>query len=209
MNIEAVERRKRTVAILNERGVPYRDDLPVLGTTESAKLRSTQEVILRSLCLCAVMAKGFEYPLEWYEELLSDSELRPAFSPDELVFLGNSKPEQSVADSFTWRGESCWTLLWSIGLIDTLEPPTQQFDADVFDDVFVDGWRANAKMRPEVEIFDGLDLIYLYHWAVVGAGVGWAVCEDVLPSVVYERHYALNWLIGYCDQSWDEVTTDT
>ena len=36
-----------------------------------------------------------------------------------------------------------------------------------------------------------------------------AVCEDVLPSVVYERHYALNWLIGYCDQSWDEVTTDT
>jgi hypothetical protein len=29
------------------------------------------------------------------------------------------------------------------------------------------------------------------------------------PGVLYERHYALNWLIGYCDQEWDEVTTDT
>ncbi|WP_371258328.1 DUF4272 domain-containing protein [Bradyrhizobium sp. WSM471] len=24
-----------------------------------------------------------------------------------------------------------------------------------------------------------------------------------------ERHYALNWLIGYHEQAWDNVTTDT
>ena len=28
-------------------------------------------------------------------------------------------------------------------------------------------------------------------------------------GVVMERHYALNWLIGYSDQEWDDVTTDT
>lgn len=33
--------------------------------------------------------------------------------------------------------------------------------------------------------------------------------DDVEPGVVYERHYALNWLIGYMDQEWDEISTDT
>jgi uncharacterized protein DUF4272 len=28
-------------------------------------------------------------------------------------------------------------------------------------------------------------------------------------GVVYERHYALNWLIGYMGREWDDVTTDT
>jgi hypothetical protein len=27
--------------------------------------------------------------------------------------------------------------------------------------------------------------------------------------VVYERHYALNWLTGYMDQDWDDISTDT
>ena len=29
------------------------------------------------------------------------------------------------------------------------------------------------------------------------------------PGVVYERHYALNWLIRYSDQEWDDISTDT
>jgi hypothetical protein len=29
------------------------------------------------------------------------------------------------------------------------------------------------------------------------------------PSIVYERHYALNWLIQYLDQDWDNVQTNT
>jgi Domain of unknown function (DUF4272) len=27
--------------------------------------------------------------------------------------------------------------------------------------------------------------------------------------VVYERHYALNWLMNYLGQAWDDVSTDT
>ena len=29
------------------------------------------------------------------------------------------------------------------------------------------------------------------------------------PGVVYERHYALNWLTKYGDVGWDNVPTDT
>ena len=32
---------------------------------------------------------------------------------------------------------------------------------------------------------------------------------DVNPSVIRERHYAFNWIIGYCNQTWDEISTDT
>ena len=28
-------------------------------------------------------------------------------------------------------------------------------------------------------------------------------------DVVIERHHALNWLIGYENQQWDDVSTDT
>jgi len=27
--------------------------------------------------------------------------------------------------------------------------------------------------------------------------------------VTLERHYALNWLIGYMEQEWDDISTDT
>lgn len=209
MDAEAAERRNRTVAILNERDVPHRADLPVLASSQHANLRSTHDVILRSLCLWAVMAKGLDYHLDWYQEFLTDSELQPAYSPDEAAFLADPSPDQSIADNFTWRGVSSWTLLWSIGLVDSLAAPTEDFDPDGFDEILIEGWRAKAKMRPESVIYNEHDLTYLYHWAVRGAGVGSTVCEDVLPSVVYERHYALNWLIGYCDQPWDDVTTDT
>ena len=33
--------------------------------------------------------------------------------------------------------------------------------------------------------------------------------ESYDAGVVQERHYALNWLIGYCGQDWDNITTDT
>jgi hypothetical protein len=67
-----------------------------------------------------------------------------------------------------------------------------------------------AELRPLSEILDEADLIYRYSWAVVDARVnGQPPPANLNQGVVYERHYALNWLIGYMDQDWDEVTTDT
>jgi len=52
-------------------------------------------------------------------------------------------------------------------------------------------------------------LIYRIHWAVVEAQLH----KQPMPAglnadVVYERHYALNWLTYYGDD-WDNVSTDT
>jgi hypothetical protein len=45
---------------------------------------------------------------------------------------------------------------------------------------------------------------------VVDARVnGRATPAGLDADVIMERHHALNWLIGYMDQAWDDVTTDT
>lgn len=68
----------------------------------------------------------------------------------------------------------------------------------------------DAKLRPLNEILDQADLIYRYHWGVVNARLKKTKAPANLQGgVVKERHYMLNWLIGYQDQKWDEISTDT
>lgn len=77
-------------------------------------------------------------------------------------------------------------------------------------DLGTEGLRKKARLRPQADILDACDLIYRYHWAVVDARLKNAPAPAGLDSgVVYERHYALNWLVGYMDQDWDDISTDT
>ncbi len=69
---------------------------------------------------------------------------------------------------------------------------------------------ADAKLRPLPEILDHADRIYRYHWAVVDARVnGRDPLPSMEPGVTLERHYAFNWLVGYMEQEWDDIGTDT
>ncbi len=69
---------------------------------------------------------------------------------------------------------------------------------------------AQAKLRPQAELLDAADLIYRTHWAVRQARLdGEPSPAGLDPGVVHERHYALNWLIGYAGQAWDDMSTDT
>jgi hypothetical protein len=71
-------------------------------------------------------------------------------------------------------------------------------------------FRAQATLRTTADILDGLDLVYRCSWACVNSRVtGQAIPGGLAPSVVYEWHYALNWLTNYENQPWDEVRTDT
>jgi len=73
-----------------------------------------------------------------------------------------------------------------------------------------DRFVAQAALRPAGELLDAADLIYRYHWATREAELrGREPPAGLDPGVVMERHYALNWLIGYLGLDWDEVSTDT
>ncbi len=73
-----------------------------------------------------------------------------------------------------------------------------------------DGFLKNASLRAQGEILDAADLVCRYHWAIVNARVNDREPPSGLDSsVVIERHHALNWLMGYMNQEWDDVSTDT
>jgi hypothetical protein len=65
-------------------------------------------------------------------------------------------------------------------------------------------------LRSKKEILDQADLILRLDWACVSTRVKNEPTPGGLNlSVVYERYYALNWLIKYMNLDWDSISTDT
>jgi len=68
---------------------------------------------------------------------------------------------------------------------------------------------AKARPRPLSEILDMADLYYRLHWAAIDLRLKGNRSPAVDEEIVQERHRALNWLIRYMNQEWDDVQTDT
>lgn len=70
-----------------------------------------------------------------------------------------------------------------------------------------------AELRPFDEIDTAYADIYEAHWQIRDAQIhGKKILEGIDPGVIYERHYAMNWLRRYGifeEQQWDDITTDT
>jgi hypothetical protein len=214
ISAEAIERKLRSETLLRAEGVPFLASLPVVETAAEAIKRSKEEVALRTLCLLLVAEKGAGLEDEVVERVLKSYELRPHLTPKELAFVLDSSPSQHDRIQFAWRYEAASTLLWALGFVAQLGKPVQPCDV-----TFAVGTMAgtttsrfieDGELRPIADILDQVDLIYRYHWAVRNARMkGQQIPADLDPSVTEERHYALNWLIGYSEQAWDHVSTDT
>ncbi|WP_045007647.1 DUF4272 domain-containing protein [Bradyrhizobium sp. LTSP857] len=214
VSAEAIDRRLRSEGILRAEGVPVLATLPVIESAAEALKRSKEEVALRTLCVLFVAAKGEGLGEELVEQLLESYELRPHLTPQELAFVLDHSPSQHDRIQFTWRHEAAWTLLWALGFVAQLGKPAQicdvEFAAGTMAERTTSQFIEDSELRPIADILDQADLIYRYHWAVRNARIGGQeVPAGLDPGVTQERHYALNWLIGYNEQAWDHVTTDT
>jgi hypothetical protein len=215
ISAEAIDRKLRSETILRAEGVPILAALPVSETTAEVLIRSKEEVALRALCLIFVAAKanrGFEE--EVVERVLKSYELRPHLSPKELAFVLDNSPSEQDRIQFIWRYEAASTLLWALGFVDEFGKPAQNCDVEFVEDTMTDTTTSefieDCELRPIADILDQADLIYRYHWAVRNARIkGQQVPAALDPGVTHERHYALNWLVGYLEQAWDDVSTDT
>ncbi len=211
---EALDRRVRSEAILRAEGVPFFAALPVIETAAEALKRPKEEVALRTLCLVLVAAKGEGLGQEVVERVLESCELRPHLTPKELAFVLDVSPSQHDRIQFTWRHEAAWTLLWALGYVAQLGKPAQICDVEFAARTVTERTTAqfieDSELRPIADILDQADLIYRYHWAVRNARIkGQQIPAALDPGVTEERHYALNWLIGYNEEAWDDVTTST
>jgi len=213
----AWERKARSDAQLSARGVRVSDSLPPLVSEPELRLRAPVEVAGRALALLVVAVRAESFVDG--QGAIPVADLRrdyPAafdhLSPREHAFLDDDAPARDDLPQFTWRYEALLLLEWALGLVEALP-----FPAGICDVPLTARTLMNAKdlmqaatLRPAGEILDALDLHYRLHWAVRQARLDKSDAPAGLePGVILERHYALNWLVRFEDNDWDEVDTPT
>jgi uncharacterized protein DUF4272 len=211
---EALARKQRSIARLRAEGVPVNEGLPTIETEAEAKFRTTEQAALRAMTLCIVASRAEGLDEKTTEKLISDFRLPDTLTPKEKKFIFNPKPSDHDRLQLVCRYECYWVLLWALGFVEDLERPQNNCDVKRSVRILRDHGREEflkkAKLRSNKEILDAADLIYRYHWAVRDAQLnGRKVPAGLDPDVVMERHYVLNWLVGYGDLDWDDVATDT
>ena len=182
------------------------------------ELRPPSEVAARCIILCCVAAHSEDTSLV-FDDWLKAEGLWPSVSPKESEFLLNSRPTKREVIQASWRKESFLALMWSLGKINSLPTPQQtESFAAVLELVPSVGKNAatfvsEARSRSFDEIASTYEEVYGTHSQIRDARInGKPAPEGFEAGVIYERHYALNWLRKYGvfeEQEWDDVTTDT
>lgn len=210
---EAEARKARSIAQLTREGVPVLESLPVIATEAQSTRRPLQEVVGRAAALIVVSVTGETGKAELAQSLIEQFGARAFLSPAEAAFVADPLADPQRRTNFAWRYEGLSVMLWALGLAE-LSRPDRIADvpalARLLKGSSQNGLLRDGRLRSQAEILDATDLHYRYDWAVVQARVdGLPAPAGLDPDVVYERHYALNWLIGYAGQPWDGISTDT
>lgn len=211
---EQMERKGRSEAVLRAEGVPINEFLPAIEAEDEVTARRVEEIAHRALALLVVALKGEGLEQSLVEKIIKEYALSVHFSPMERAFITNPAPTKQDRIQFSWRYEAAWTLLWALGYVEKLGKPSTICDVPravtFMHERSAKQFISEAKPRSTTEILDESDRIYRYHWAVVDARLnGRTPPAGLEPGVTQERHHALNWLIGYMDQDWDDISTDT
>lgn len=174
--------------------------------------RTAEVVAKRCLVLYAVVAAGNREDRGLLADWLRREGVWEAVSPLEEAFLTGPEPERQAMIDATWRTEGLGVLLWALGKMEPAgigKVPVMRAALPLLRGPVGDFVSA-ASLRAEGEILEMYEAVYQAHWEVRDARLhGRPLPDGLHPGEVYERHYALNWLIGYCGQEWDDVATDT
>ncbi|MEM6343247.1 MAG: DUF4272 domain-containing protein [Bacteroidota bacterium] len=213
-NSESFTRKYQSIEYCLKYDLPINVDLPEIETEAQSKIRSKEEIVSRTFALLYLGIKSEGTEAAKLKELEEKYDIRKCFTTEELAYVDAANPTQQQTVNANWRYESMHVLLWALGYIDSLSYPNQL--CNVGDDVLLiwanskTEFMAKAQVRSKKEILDQADLIYRIHWACVNARINDQEPPGQLNnSVVYERHYVLNWLINHMDQTWDNISTDT
>ena len=184
--------------------------------------RTPDEVARRALALFAVVNAAYERPPKQIRDWLEWTGFSRFLSPWEADFLSkDTAPEEEVCAA-SWRTEALQVLTWALRLLDKLPPASDKADLEqlgitraMLEDP--DAFITTAVLRPIEELETAQAEIEGHHWGVRAGPAGRRLfghpaSEDAFhPGIVYQRHYAINWLLGRGDddEDWDNVRTDT
>ena len=206
-------RKAKSIAAIKGLGLPFTDQLPVVEDDASITPRSAEEIAERALALAIAAAKGESNDQQLVDSLITRFLAKQLFTPNELSFITNHSPTQQQLTDFAWQYECVHVLLWSLGHIEKLQPPNQicdvAADISIIRDLGREKLSSTAHPRRLSEILDQADYYYRLHWAVIELRINGKSSDKANEEIIDERHKALNWLIRYMGQNWDDITTDT
>ncbi|WMX54538.1 DUF4272 domain-containing protein [Peribacillus sp. R9-11] len=207
-------RKEQSENILGTLNVPINVQLPLAENEDEVSLRTKEEIINRIIPLSIVSAKALKAPKAEIKKFINKYNANELFTEEEQKFISTWRPKQNDLIAYSWKLECIWVLLWSVNLISEIDTPADMCDVDLVFETVLNHSRKEllnmATLKPINVVLDNLDFIYRAHWAVREAQLNHLEIPPALnEGVVYERHYALNWLVNYMKQEWEEISTDT
>jgi hypothetical protein len=181
------------------------------------EIRPAQEVARRSLALFAVVGTALSAPRDEVVSWLRTEGLWDALTPREVAYLELTNPPRQARVNFGWQSERLTVLLWALGKIQELPDSATECDTSIFNSVLppfarksAQAFIAQATLIDEDRLWKQAALYLDDHWKARDA----RLYERSMPlgidiEIVQERHHAINWITGYGDLPWAEVTTDT
>ena len=187
------------------------DKLPV------DEVRSPKEVANRTLALLAVWRYAIGAPNKVVMDWLRNNNLIQALSPEEKAFLGKNAPSQKENIKFSWHAERLLVLLWALQKIKKLPGATVHCDTDIFAELLppfneqlVETFLDTASLRNDDELCAEAERTENLHWQARENSLSGRPTDDPVDiEIIMERHHAINWVTGYFELDWDDVTTDT
>jgi hypothetical protein len=197
-----------------ENGVGVADVLPAVEGYDEPIPRTAEDVARRTIILHSIAATGYGVDAAEIVEWLTDESIWACASPAERQLLTASDAADEELSDARWRQEAQWALLWTINKIDFLGLPTGTCDtAQLVDSIMpglgesIEPFVSSARLRPPGELLAEEDRTYNLHCYARQAPRKNAMPSDLVYGVLFQRHYAFEWLTG--DVEWDDVRTDT
>ena len=213
---EKTDRRKRSEDYCQKHEVPVYKNPNALFTDPESQIviRTKDEIVDRALALCYIGLKSEGFKKDILEKVEERYTISSKLTPSEKSYVNSISPTEQQTTDANWRYESLHVMLWALGFVDSLTFPDKickvEEDTRSIRNHTEAEFRQKARLRSKKEILDQADLILRLNWACTNARIKNEPAPGHLDySVVYERHYAFNWLIRYLDQNWDDVSTDT
>ena len=214
---DQVSRKSKSETILEQHEVKTNYNLPCIESATETTIRTAKEIAERVSVLTITNSVAFNNLTgEKAIVVLKQFNLWDVVTPNEKEFLKD--PTDQKKSQETWKCEGIWTLMWALNVVDDLGFPNEMADLNniPFQNYPIgkdkdpnDFINAQKNARTKAEILNANDLYYRLDWACVDARINGRQITEVNSGVVYERHYALNWLINYMNADWDDVTCDT
>ncbi|MFK8006023.1 MAG: DUF4272 domain-containing protein [Saprospiraceae bacterium] len=210
---EQLNRKSKSENFLNSHGIKVNKNLPCVEAVEETKLRSVEEIIERAYALLVTAAKGEGIEQSHLDKLIQDKKIDSLSPKESEIFQMENLNDQDRAYA-TWRYESLYVILWTLGKMDHLKFPSEICDVQAIVGALIktnkEELKNSVQLKTTSEILDELDKTYRMNWVCVDARIkGQQVEGNINSSIIFERHFVLNWLTNYQNQDWDNVTTDT